>query len=125
MKVAGTATVHFNGQKYLLRGNMNVLIGNVARESVFGIDGYHGIKETAHAAAIECDITDTSDIDWNAIEQMANVTVQVNLINGKQAILRNAYQVNELQLSVDNGQVTVRFEGPKGEWVTQPQEELT
>jgi len=117
MKVAGTAYFKIDGVQYMLRGNMKISLGSFERESVVGQDGYHGIKETPQASFIECDITDQANLDLNVLEQLSNVTVTAELINGKVAVLRNAYQINKLELDAGEGQITVRFEGPKGEWL--------
>lgn len=116
-KVAGTAFFKVDGVQYNLRGNVTLSLGNVSRESMVGLDGYHGIKEVPVASFIEVELTDQPEIDLNVLNELSDVTVQVELINGKLGILRNAEQVNDLELSVDEGTFTVRFEGPKGEWL--------
>lgn len=118
MKIAGTASIVINGQKYLLRGNMTISIGKHERESIYGLDGYHGIKELARASWIECDLTDMPELDQNIIEDLADVTVNVQLINGKSCVLRNAYQVKPIEVKAEDGLFSVRFEGPSGEWLT-------
>lgn len=117
-KVAGTAFFKVDGTQYSLRGNMNVSLGNVERESVVGMDQYHGIKEIPKAGFIECDLTDHPDVDINTLNQLEDVTVTVELINGKTGVLRNAAQVTPIELNVVDGQMKVRFEGPKGEWIS-------
>lgn len=116
-KIAGTAFFKVDGVQYSLRGNFKISLGSVERESVVGMDQYHGIKEMPHAASIECDLTDNPDIDINVLESLTNVTVTAELINEKVAVLRNASQVNKLDLDVGEGQMTVKFEGPSGEWI--------
>lgn len=117
-KVAGTCFFKIDGQQYNLRGNMKVSIGNVKRESVMGLDQYHGIKEIPEASSIECELTHQPEIDLNVLEQLQNVTVTVELINGAVATLRNANQMNHIDLTAEDGKMTVKFEGPKGEWQT-------
>ena len=117
-KVAGTAFFSIDGVQYSLRGNLNVSLGEFERESVVGIDKYHGIKEMPRASFIECDLTDSPDIDLNTLEALTNVTVSVSLINGKTGVLRQATQVNPISLNVADGLFTVRFEGAKGEWIS-------
>ena len=116
-KIAGTASFTVNGKKYLLRGNLSIGFNDKQRESIMGLDGYHGIKETSIPAFIECDLTDTSDLDLNLISNLADVTVNFMLINGKSGVLRNAYQINQISLNAEDGLFTVRFEGPTGEWL--------
>lgn len=117
-KVAGTAFFSIDGVQYSLRGNLKMSLGNVQRSSVVGEDGYHGIKEEPAAAYIECELTDQPTIDLNVLNSLDNVTVTGELINGKSGILRNASQVNKLELDAPEGKYTIRFEGPKGEWFT-------
>lgn len=116
-KVAGTAYFKVNGLQYSIRGNMTIALGGVERESVVGLDGYHGIKETPVAAFIECDITTTADLDIATLQRAENVTVTAELSNGKVAVLYNAYQVNNLEIDAVEGQLTARFEGPRGIWL--------
>ncbi len=120
-KVAGTCYFKVDGIQYSLRGNMNISLGTAQRESVLGLDGYHGIKETPMAGSIECDLTQTPDLDLNQLESLTDVTVTVELINGSVATLNNATQVNHLSLSAEDGKVTVKFEGPSGQWQVQQQ----
>ncbi len=115
-KVAGTAFFSINGVQYSLRGNLKVSLGDVERESVVGMDAYHGVKETPAAPFMECDLTDRPEIDLNTLSELENVTITVNLINGKVGVLRNAYQMNKIELNAADGLYTVRFEGESGEW---------
>lgn len=116
-KVAGTCFIKVDGTQYNLRGNMTVSLGESQRESVVGIDQYHGIKEMPRPSFIECDITDTADLDIRVLENLDNVTVNVELINGKVGVLSQATQVNAVELTAEDGKMTVRFEGPSGRWL--------
>jgi Phage tail tube protein len=117
-KVAGTAFFTVAGIQYQLRGNMTIGLGGVHRESVVGMDQYHGYKEVPEAAFIECELTDQPTLDLNVLEALTGVTVTVELINGKTATLANAVQINHLSLNADDGKMTVRFESGQGEWLT-------
>jgi hypothetical protein len=118
-KVAGTAFFQIDGVQYSLRGNMTCSLGDTERESVVGLDQFHGYKEMPRASWIECDLTDRPEIDMNTIESLVDVTVTVILFNGKTGVLRNAVQINKLELKVEDGLYTVKFEGPKGEWIAE------
>lgn len=117
--VAGTAYFAINGTQYALRGNVTASLGDVQRESVVGMDGYHGYKEEPRAPFIQVDLGDTTEVDINEVNKLKDVTVTIELINGKTGILRNAVQVNQLELNVGDGMYSVRFEGPKGEWLNE------
>lgn len=119
-KVAGTCYFKVNGVQFSLRGNCTISIGNAHRETIVGLDGYHGIKEIPEAGSIECDLTHQPTIDLNIIEALTDATVTVELINGAVATLNNATQMNHLSLNTEDGKFTVKFEGPSGQWqVTQ------
>lgn len=117
-KIAGTAEITINGEKHLLRGNMKVAISDKKRETIMGLDGYHGVKETLLPCYIECDLTDRPSLDPKILAELSDATVIVRLINGKTATLRNATQINQIEVNAEDGLFTVRFEGPSGEWST-------
>lgn len=120
-KVAGTCYFKVNGVQYSLRGNMQISLGSFHRESVNGLDGYHGFKEVPEQGSIECDLTHQPSIDLNVLEALSDVTVTVELINGAVATLNNAAQMNKLSLNAEDGKFTVKFEGPSGTWQVQQQ----
>lgn len=117
--VAGTAYFAIDGTQYALRGNVTASLGDVQRESVVGLDGYHGHKEEPRPSFIQVELTDTPEVDMNTVERLDDVTVTVELIGGKTGVLRNAVQVNQLELNVADGMYSVRFEGPRGEWINE------
>jgi hypothetical protein len=117
-KVAGTCFLKVNGTQFSLKGNMKIALGGFEREPVVGLDQYHGIMEKPVAASIEGDITDMAGLDIKVLENLDNVTVTVELINGKVAILRNATQTNKLELNAEDGSIPVKFQGPEGEWLS-------
>ena len=117
MKVAGTAFFLIDGIRFSAKGNFSAALTDIERESVMGLDGYHGFKEMHVPVFIEGDITDKSDIDIDALNRADNATVTIELANGKTGVMRNAVQINQLALGVDEGEITLRFEGPNGEWI--------
>lgn len=116
-KVAGTAFFTVDGVRFSLKGNMTVALTGIERESVVGLDERHGTKENIVSPFIECDITDKADVDIDLLNKLENKTVTVELNNGKTGVLQNADQMNHIELGVDEGEMTVRFEGPRGHWV--------
>lgn len=114
--VAGTAYFKVDGRQYSLRGSMVVALASKSAESVMGLDGRHGTKEIPVAPYIQCDITDQPNFDLSIVNNLRNVTVTVELINGKSCVLRNADQINHIELNADEGSASVRFEGNSGEW---------
>jgi len=116
-KVAGTAFFTINGVQYSLRGTLNIKIGAIKRESVMGIDQYHGFKQLPEPSYIEGEFTDDPTVDWSIVESAVNVTIQASLINGKVAMLPSANQMLPVEVNADDGKLKLRFEGPQGEWI--------
>jgi hypothetical protein len=116
-RIAGITYINVDGVPLELKGSINVAPGSFSRESVVGLDGVHGYKEIPIVPFVECTITDSAGIDLNAIEKLANVTVTVELANGKTAVVNQATQVNQLENNPEEAEVTVRFEGTSGAWL--------
>jgi hypothetical protein len=116
-KIAGTCSIHVDGISYDLRGDLTVSLGGEEGETIVGLDGVHGIMVKPRASFVEATFTDSAGLDIEVLESLDDVTVVVSLVNGKTGILRNATQIKAIELGVDDGKMTVRFEGPKGEWM--------
>lgn len=115
--IAGLIYVKVNGTQYSAAGSFTVSLGNVSKEALVGHTGVDGFKVLPKVPFIEGPIRDFQDIDLNALESLKDVTVTVELTGGKVAVLRNADQVNALELNTETGEVNVRFEGKTGEWL--------
>lgn len=116
-KVAGLIHILVDGERQSAKGNFNVALSDIERESVVGLDGYHGVKEMHVPAFIEGDITDRQNLDIEKLSELEDIVVDVELANGKVGVLRGATQIPQLVLNVDEGEIPIRFEGPKGDWI--------
>lgn len=114
--VAGTAFWKINGTSYKLRANFNIGGGIMERESVVGLDQYHGYIQKPVAAFIEADFTDDPAFDLNVLNNLAGVTITVELINGKNFVMSDASQMLHVALNVADGSYKMRFEGASGAW---------
>lgn len=114
--VAGTAFWKTNGVSYRLRANFNIAGGNTERESVVGIDTYHGFIQKPAAAFIEADFTDDPAFDLNVLNNLTGVTITVELINGKRFVMADATQMLHVALNVADGSYKLRFEAANGEY---------
>lgn len=115
--VGGIAYLKIDGVQYDLRGNAKYSPGDIERESVAGMDGVHGYKEMVAVPYIEMDLTDRPTIEIKKLQALNDVTVTLELINGKAFTLRNAWYVTRAEMDAAEGQMTVRFEGKSGEEV--------
>src|SRR5260363_2600 len=92
-RMAGMAYLHVDGKNYLLSGDLSYNVSSVSRESLLGMDGVHGYKETPHAGFISATLRDAGGLTVADFNAMTNVTVTVELANGKTVVGRNMWTV--------------------------------
>jgi hypothetical protein len=113
-RIAGTAYLSADGKTYPVRGEFKYNPGTVKRESKTGMDGVHGYSEAPRVPFISCAMTDTGDMSVAAINAMNNVTVVVELANGKTIIGRNMWTVDDQDVDSVEAQFDVKWEGVQG-----------
>lgn len=111
--IAGTATLTVNGQSYFLRGAFKYSPSTVKRESLVGMDAFHGFKETRVAPFMSATLSDSDGLSVTALNQMVNVTVTAILSNGKTITGRNMATIDVQEVDSMEGSVDVRWEGPE------------
>lgn len=107
---AGRVYFKIDGTQYDAKGEFSYNLGNDNREAIIGADGVHGYKETPQVAYIEGAITDAPDVDLDKLSQADNVTVTLELVNGKTIVLANAWAAGEWTVNTGEGEISVRFE---------------
>jgi hypothetical protein len=113
----GIIQVKVDGEVLLAKGNWTYNLGRNKREAIPGSDVVHGYKESIQTPFIEGEITDRDDLDLAAFLDARDVTVTLELANGKTIVLRNAWQAGEGTGNTDEGNVAVRYEGLSAEEV--------
>lgn len=113
--VGGIAFIRIDGLQYKVRGNAKYSTAASERESVAGMDGVHGYKETVKVPFVEMDLSDSGSLELKSISAKTDITVTLELGSGKQFVLRNAWCVTAPELDATEGQFTVRFEGLSAE----------
>ena len=116
-RIGGTAYLRINGVQRKMVGNWTYNIGNSKREAVIGPDGVHGYKEMPQAPFAEGEITDQSDLDLADFQGLEDVTLTLELANGKTVVINNAWYASDGNASTEEGKIPVRFEGLSGEEV--------
>lgn len=116
-RVAGTTTINVDGVRLALKGSITCAFGDNERESIVGLDGRHGFKETFVTPFVEVTVTDTPELNVTMLENVVDATVQVDMANGKKGVLKGATQVNQVNISPEEGEVTFRFEGESGSYL--------
>lgn len=109
--IAGTASMTVNGQSYRVRGSFKYSPSSVKRETVTGMDGVHGFKETPVAPYISATLSDSDGLIVSDLNKQMNVTVVAILANGKTVTGRNMATIDVQEVDSAEGSLDVRWEG--------------
>ena len=110
---AGTIYVKVDGAQKEAKGDYSYNLGKPKREAIIGADGVHGYKETPQVAFIEGAITDSKDLDLAKLAEQDNVTVTLELNNGKTVVLPDAWFASEATVTTGEAEIPVRWESRK------------
>jgi hypothetical protein len=116
-RVGGMIQVQVQGERYDAKGSFSYNLGSPMRETIVGADGIHGYKEMPQIAFIEGVVTDRQDLDLRALTTGTDITVNLQLANGKVISLRDAWFAGEGSASTEEGEINVRWEGKSAEEV--------
>ena len=114
MRVGGIIQFKIDGEGYLAKGSFTYNIGANKREAVVGSDAVHGYKELPQQPFIEGVITDTDALELSMLLNVTNSTVTLELANSKVIVLERAFFVSEGNVTSEEGEIAVRFEGFSG-----------
>lgn len=115
---AGTIFFKADSTQYDAKGSFTYNLGADKREAIVGADKVHGFKETKQVAFIEGEITDRADLDVQKLLELDDVTVTLELANGKTILLRNAWFAGDGNIGTEEANIAVRFEGQSAEEVS-------
>ena len=110
----GTIQFKVNGVLEDAKGSFSYSLGGVKRTAIVGAGGITGYKEEPIPAYIEGQITDRVDFDLQALLNMDDETVTLQLANGKTISMAHAWYAAEGKVETEEGNVEVRFEAAKG-----------
>ncbi len=113
-RLAGVATLTVDGVIYSLEGSFKYSPALVKRETVSGQDAVHGYKEMPVAPFVSGSFRDSQGLTVADFNAMTNVTVSVQLANGKLIIGRNMWTVDALEVDTADAKFDVRWEGYQG-----------
>ena len=109
--IGGTASFRSDGVQYALRGDCMVSPSPFERTGQAGMDGVHGFTEQHRVPFISVTLSTTPDLSTEALDNIDDQTVQVDLVNGRSYMLRNAWCKAGLEINTAQGSIAVRFEG--------------
>lgn len=110
-RVGGTIALKINGEIHNAKGAFTYNLGRPKRDAVVGHDRVHGFKEIPQVPFIEGEITDRLALDLESLVQGVDLTVILELANGKVISLRNAWFAGDGNVQTEEGNITARFEG--------------
>ena len=114
--VGGSVVIHAGGNQLSVKGSVTSNIGQTeTRETIIGLDGVHGHTSKKLAPFIQVNVTERPEFPLSEINRLDDVTVTMQLANGDSLVLSNAWHVGEAELNPEEGELTLRFEGMKGE----------
>lgn len=111
-RIAGTAYLSVDGVSYPVAGDFEYDPSDRARESLTGQDTVHGFSEKPKVGSIKATLRDMGGLSLKQINQMDDVTVTVELANGKTVIGRNMWTVNPQGAKAEDATFPVEWEGP-------------
>jgi len=113
-RVGGIIFFKVNGVMFNAKGSFTYNIGSPKREAVVGADAVHGFKEMPQVAYIEGAVTDSDELDLEALLSLRDATATLELANGKAIVLREAFFAGDGNVTTEEGEIEVRFEGLAG-----------
>ena len=110
-RLAGIAYINADGSNYMLAGDLVYSVSSVSRKTMTGQDRVHGYAEKPHAGYIAGTLRDSAGTPASTFNAMTNVTVVLQLANGKVVTGRNMWTVDAQEVDTQEGKIAVRWEG--------------
>ena len=111
-RLAGIASFTIEGTGYQLVGDLKYSPSTRERESLMGMDGYHGYSEKYVPGFMEATVRDNATVSVATFNDMTNVTVVATTSNGKSVSGTNMVCMKAIEVDVTEGKFSLRFEGP-------------
>jgi len=109
--IGGVESVRIDSYQPTIGDSVDITPNNTTRESKTGLTGYAGTSETKRPARISMQVFDDGTVDIKTLTALTNATVTV-VTPLKTFVLRNAAQVEDVELAQADGTYTLVFEGP-------------
>lgn len=110
---AGLITLKAGGEVLDAKGNFTWNLGLPKRTAVVGSDSVHGYKETPQVAFVEGEITDRGTLSLRDLIGQTDVTVTLDIANGKIISITDAWFAADGNGSTEEANFQVRWESKK------------
>lgn len=107
----GVCFVTANGRRLEIGSSANYGVSNFVREASRGLSGRLKVTKKPNVPFIEVELTTYGEVALKEIAGHENITVTLELANGKTYVLTKAHQVGPLEGDAAEGNSTVRYEG--------------
>ena len=111
-KVAGTVYIKIDGAQLVITGGVEAPLNKYIRETI--VKGH--FKEEDVIPFLKVDAVKTPGVDWAKIADSADMTVTAEFKDGSTYVLTGAYVIGDLNVTGDDGKVSIEFNGSDGDW---------
>lgn len=115
-RVAGTCYIKVDGMQLEVSGGLECPITSTTRETVKGVNGPAGYKETNRTPSTKLTAIFRADFPMDAVAEGTDMTVTSEFPNGKVYTLSGAFLVGEPSAKAEDGTIDLEFEGDRGIW---------
>ena len=115
-RVAGICYIKVDGSQLEVSGGIEIPLMDVKRESVMGLAGLAGYKESAIEPTVKLSAIFTPDFPITTLQTNIEMTITAELANGKVFTLSGAFIKGEQSFKGEDGTIELEFAGKKGQW---------
>lgn len=115
-RVAGICYIKVDGAQLEISGGVEAPITSLKRETVMGINGPAGLKETAMEPFVKVSAILTTDFPRDKLSTTTDMTVTAEFPNGTVYTLSGAFLKGEPAAKAEDGTVELEFGGTRGQW---------
>jgi hypothetical protein len=108
--LAGIAFLSVDGTPFNVVGNAKYSVASVTREGLVGIDRPHGFKESPRFGSISASLRDSGGLTVQQLNDMTNVTVVLQLANGKNVMASNAFTSEAQEVDAVDATIEVTWQ---------------
>jgi hypothetical protein len=110
-RLAGTTYLTVDGLAFAVVGEPGYRLARSVRETMASESGVDGYSEKPQAGYIKAQVRDMQGISIADLGEMTNVTVELQLANGKTITGVGMWQAGDLAVNSSDATCTVQFEG--------------
>jgi Phage tail tube protein len=115
-RVAGICYVKVDGEQLEVSGGVEAPIVDVMRETVMGLNGPAGYKETSLEPYVKLSAIFVPTFPLDKLREGIDMTITAEMANGKVYTLSGAFLKGEPSAKGEDGTVELEFGGSKGIW---------